>query len=96
MGMIPTTIIYYIGFSWLVEKKAQMIERSGQSFLRINEDSTDRLASTSVQQPDTNDAQEASINQTLSWENFKRVFPTVAYYAINLGSVLIRWEHLIL
>jgi hypothetical protein len=78
--MIPTVLLYYYGFSWLVHKKVEMIDRTDASYLRL----TDRVPE---QEEDGKDAEESAINQTLSWANFKRVLPKVNFYCFNLASV---------
>lgn len=80
LGMIPTTCVYLGGFTWLNNQKVLMIEKQ--------EDYHGVPSHESIgMEKEGKENQEASINQTLSLENVKRLWPLIWYFAMNLALV---------
>jgi len=80
LAMIPTTFIYLGGFTWLNNQKVLMIERQ-EDYHGLS--SRENLS----EAPQEKESQEAQINQTLSIENFKRLWPQIRNIALNLAVV---------
>ena len=86
-GMIPTTLIYLGGFNWLHNQKCMMIEAQEES--RDGQDGEYQGMPNSrgeIAESDK-DKREADINQVLTKDLFKRLWPSISYLAANLGMV---------
>jgi len=89
LGMIPTTLIYLGCFTWLHNQKVLMIqaqESQESGFAQDGEyqgmpNSRGELADSDK------DKKEAEINQVLSMQLFKRLWPSISFLAANLGLV---------
>jgi len=80
LAMIPTTFIYLGGFTWLNNQKVLMIERQEDYHGVASRENISEA-------PEEKENQESKINQALSMENVKRLWPQISYYALNLASV---------
>ena len=101
LGMIPTSLTYLFGFTWLKNQKVQQVEA-------VENDSNTATPASNPQdqenyqqfdnyengvQLEQNNAaeaaesQEANINQSLTCANLRRIWPSISYLAVNLGLV---------